>query len=655
MVKSSFTLNIKGTPILEKNIQAFRDGYRYIINTGGSRSSKSTSILQSIIILCYETPNTCVSIVTNSLKSMRMNGAVYDDFFKILKSHNIYNQKLHNKSDCKYTFPNGSNVEFFGVDDDQKVRGPSRDILFVNEANRIDFDEFNQLMMRTKRFAFLDRNPSEVGWIDNLVKEPKAINIHCFVGWTKVLTNNGYKRIDSIKVGELVMTRNGYRKVLETHHQGETIVKTYLIDGKEITCTPKHKFYTKEYGMKEIKSLIHRKITFLIYKEKEMLWEEKELVITELPLQSMMGNHTTSIHTLELDYIDINGNVKEVQYQKDSTSITSMEINSTMILPIYSVYPTKNTIVSTGQKNQKIKELKLAKQKSVENISQREKRKSQKQLLELECVKLVGENLIEQREFHNKNTAAQGVNHELIKENIIKEKVYDLTVEDDHEFIVEGVLVSNSTYKDNTFLAPAQVAEIENFINTDPNYYRIYALGLSPTDNLRIYNHFKKFTEITEEVLDVVYGLDFGMRDPTALVKCSKTQLGWYIEEVCYEIGWTQTDLINFLKMNLFDNKTIYCDSSRPDMIEDLQRNGFNTVKSDKAIKAGIDSIRSQQIYIHNDSTNIWNEYYRYNWKENSVGETPIDLNNHSLDAIRYAIHSYKKVGMFNPDDYGIY
>lgn len=390
MTKRRITLNIKGTPILEKNIQAFRDGYRYIINTGGSRSSKSTSILQCIIILCNDTPNTCVSIVTNSLKSMRMNGAVYDDFFKILKSHNIYNQKLHNKSDCKYTFPNGSNVEFFGVDDDQKVRGPSRDILFVNEANRIEFDEFNQLMMRTKRFAFLDRNPSEVGWIDNLVKEPKAINIH-------------------------------------------------------------------------------------------------------------------------------------------------------------------------------------------------------------------------------------------------------------------------STYKDNTFLAPAQVAEIENFINTDPNYYRIYALGLSPTDNLRIYNHFKKFTEINEEVLDVVYGLDFGMRDPTALVKCSKTQLGWYIEEICYEVGWTQTDLINFLKMNIYDNKTIYCDSSRPDMIEDLQRNGFNTVKSDKAIKAGIDSIRSQQIYIHNDSTNIWNEYYRYNWKENSVGETPIDLNNHSLDAIRYAIHSYKKVGMFNPDDYGIY
>lgn len=81
-----------------------------------------------------------------------------------------------NKSDLVYTFTNGSTIEFFSTDNEQKIRGSKRKILFVNEANELDFLQWQQLQMRTTDFSIIDYNPSftDDHWICEINQEPST-------------------------------------------------------------------------------------------------------------------------------------------------------------------------------------------------------------------------------------------------------------------------------------------------------------------------------------------------------------------------------------------------------------------------------------------------------------------------------------------------
>jgi phage terminase large subunit len=81
-----------------------------------------------------------------------------------MQSHNYYNDDAWSKTDFTYTFETGSKIEFFSADQPGKVRGPRRDILFVNEANNIDYESFDQLRIRTRKVIWLDWNPTNEFW-----------------------------------------------------------------------------------------------------------------------------------------------------------------------------------------------------------------------------------------------------------------------------------------------------------------------------------------------------------------------------------------------------------------------------------------------------------------------------------------------------------
>jgi phage terminase large subunit len=88
------------------------------------------------------------------------------DWRKIMEDFKLYDPNSHMKTEQLYTYPTGSYTEFFSVDNALKVRGPGRDILFINEANIIDYDTFRQLLLRTKKCIFIDYNPAdEFHWI----------------------------------------------------------------------------------------------------------------------------------------------------------------------------------------------------------------------------------------------------------------------------------------------------------------------------------------------------------------------------------------------------------------------------------------------------------------------------------------------------------
>jgi len=170
-------LKIKATPVFYANKKAYEEGYPIICNEGGSRSSKSYSVVQLLIHIALTKPNTSISCVSHSLPHIKR--GVYRDFKNILEQWNIWDEKDFRYTDFIYTFKNGSYIELFGLEDPDKAKGPARDILFVNEANLISKALFDQLLIRTTGQSFLDWNPADfISWVYEVADNPKNKRIH---------------------------------------------------------------------------------------------------------------------------------------------------------------------------------------------------------------------------------------------------------------------------------------------------------------------------------------------------------------------------------------------------------------------------------------------------------------------------------------------
>ena len=142
---------------------------KIIVQQGGTRSGKTYNILLYIIfIYCDQNKGKTITICRKTFPSLR--ASVMRDFVGILKHTNLYNEEFHNKSNSEYKLF-GNLVEFISLDMPQKVRGRKRDLLFINEANELNWEDWQQLIFRTQDKIILDYNPSdEYHWIyDNII------------------------------------------------------------------------------------------------------------------------------------------------------------------------------------------------------------------------------------------------------------------------------------------------------------------------------------------------------------------------------------------------------------------------------------------------------------------------------------------------------
>lgn len=128
-----------------KKIRALKKRKKVI--QGGTSAGKTFGILPVLISKAAAKPFLEISVVSESIPHLRR-GAM-KDFLKIMKLTNRYVDDHWNRSLLTYTFANGSYIEFFSVEDESKVRGARRNILYVNEANNIPFDAYHQLSIRT--------------------------------------------------------------------------------------------------------------------------------------------------------------------------------------------------------------------------------------------------------------------------------------------------------------------------------------------------------------------------------------------------------------------------------------------------------------------------------------------------------------------------
>jgi len=136
---------------------------------GGTAASKTISIILYLVDKAQrDTKPTLTSIVSESFPHLKR-GAMRD-FLRILEELQIYKDSQWNKTDCVYIFETGSKIEFFSADQPDKVRGPRRDRLFINEANNVPYETFDQLEVRTTDFIFIDWNPVSEFWYYTEVK-----------------------------------------------------------------------------------------------------------------------------------------------------------------------------------------------------------------------------------------------------------------------------------------------------------------------------------------------------------------------------------------------------------------------------------------------------------------------------------------------------
>ena len=162
---------MKVTNVFRRNLKAIAQNKRFIINQGGTSSSKTYSILQNIVLICLKRQNLVISIVAETGTHLKR-GAMRD-FFQILVNEGLYDPSFHNRSENSYRI--GTNyVEFFSGDRVEKMKGARRDILFVNEAYALKYDVFDQLEVRTKWLVFIDFNPVAEFWVHDeiLAKVP---------------------------------------------------------------------------------------------------------------------------------------------------------------------------------------------------------------------------------------------------------------------------------------------------------------------------------------------------------------------------------------------------------------------------------------------------------------------------------------------------
>ena len=185
---------------------------------GGTSASKTFSILAILIDKAIKIPNLEISIVSESIPHIRR--GTNKDFLKIMKETGRYIPSHYNKTLLRYEFSNGSYIEFFSADDESRLRGARRNILYLNECNNINYDAYLQLSIRTDGDIYLDYNPTSKFWVHSeVINQPDSELL--------VLT---YKDNEALSE-EIVKILESNREKAKTSSYWENWCKVYL-DGE---------------------------------------------------------------------------------------------------------------------------------------------------------------------------------------------------------------------------------------------------------------------------------------------------------------------------------------------------------------------------------------------------------------------------------------
>lgn len=214
---------------------------------------------------------------------------------------------------------------------------------------------------------------------------------------------------------------------------------------------------------------------------------------------------------------------------------------------------------------------------------------------------------------------------------------------------MDDTVFIRTSYKDNIKNIDEQTkVRYERYKETKPDHYYNMIAGLVPeVVRGRVYQGWNEIEHIPFEARLRVRGLDFGYsNDPTALVDIYEYNGGFILDEVLYRKGMLNKQIADTINMQNHPDTLVVADSSEPKSIDEIKLYGINILPATKgtgSVNTGIQFVQQQKISYTKRSTHIKEEYENYAWLEDKEGTTlnvPIDMYNHAMDAIRYAITS---------------
>lgn len=194
---------MKCTSVFSKTIKAFNDeGCRYIVSVGSTRSSKTYSALQLVLLHVLNQPNKhwiCTSVTFNKVRLTIMR-----DWADILAAEGMGDRFDTNLSEhiwtCKAT---GSRVEFVACETEQKARGVKCTNLLIDEANTVEYSIADALIVRCTGKIILTLNPSNHSWIeDNIIPQPDCVRLHSTYKDNEFLSKEQIRSIESHRKDE---------------------------------------------------------------------------------------------------------------------------------------------------------------------------------------------------------------------------------------------------------------------------------------------------------------------------------------------------------------------------------------------------------------------------------------------------------------------
>ena len=213
----------------------------------------------------------------------------------------------------------------------------------------------------------------------------------------------------------------------------------------------------------------------------------------------------------------------------------------------------------------------------------------------------------------------------------------------------EDCTLIHSTYKDNPFLTPMQIAEIESN-KGDNNWWRVYGLGETGSVEGLVYKDFSIVADMPKQFKNQFYAIDFGFtNDPTAILRVSLSGGELWIEELAYQTGMLNKDIANvLLDAGAMRGSNIVADSSEPKSIAEINAltnlNVRPTAKGAGSIVAGITAVQSYKLNVSQGALGTIDELRNYSWKRDTNGNyinVPTDKYNHALDALRYGVTTF--------------
>lgn len=220
---------------------------------------------------------------------------------------------------------------------------------------------------------------------------------------------------------------------------------------------------------------------------------------------------------------------------------------------------------------------------------------------------------------------------------------------EDAIFDIENTMILKTTYKDNKFLPQSYINALEEKMNSNPLYYRIYALGEFAVAEGLVFTNWRQesFDVLALAALGLEHrvGMDVGWTDPSAVINTlyDKEKHIIYVYEEFYKTGCQPSELVTSIKLMDIGKTRLYVDAAEPRTIQYFRNEGINAIACSKgkdSVRSGYQFLQDNTIIVSPSCQKLITELSNFSYiKSKQTGEWTDDTTHewsHAIDALRY-------------------